>query len=280
MKRGTPDHPKVGDLAMRLNIPEPYALGLLAKMWEWVSKYTPSGDIGKYSDAIIASKLGWPEEPARLIRSLIDSRWLDENKSYRLVVHDWAQHCEDSVHAQLARQGLLFADLTKPKLKKLTREEQAAAEKKYAAENGGQIPPTAACLSPSLTLPKPKPSPDAPAAAADEDEDPQVLSRELVDEIHPKHPQLCSRESARTACVLELAKYPEQSPRKLCAAWRVIHAEHCDRWRLERERNSNSYVPHLHKWFLEGIYLQSKTNCIPPQSEKRGFSAKEIRERF
>jgi hypothetical protein len=262
---------------MRLDIPEPYALGLLAKMWEWVSKYTPSGDIGKYSDAIIASKIGWPDEPSRLIRGMVDAKWLDENQSYRLLVHDWPQHCEDSVHAQLARQGLLFADGTKPKLKKLTKEEQAAAEKKYSAENGGQMPPTAACLSPSLTLPKPKPSPDAPAAAAsDEDEDPQVIAYELVDEIHPKHQQLCSRESARTACVLELAKYPEQSPRQLCAAWRVIHAEHSETWRLEREHNPRSYIPHLHIWFRDGLYLQSKTKRIQPKPEKRGLTKEEL----
>ena len=64
-------------------------------LWHFTDDFTPRGDIGKYSDDVIARACGWEESPEKLIRSLIDSKWLDANSQHRLLVHDWHEHCVD-----------------------------------------------------------------------------------------------------------------------------------------------------------------------------------------
>ena len=45
-KRGTlRRHPKTMNLARRLGIMPPYALGVLEALWAWVAKYAPTGDV-------------------------------------------------------------------------------------------------------------------------------------------------------------------------------------------------------------------------------------------
>jgi len=36
---------------------------------------------------------------------LIDTSWLDEDETHRLIIHDWADHCERFVKAKLERTG-------------------------------------------------------------------------------------------------------------------------------------------------------------------------------
>ena len=108
MKRGTPDHPKTGDLADRLGI-EPFAaVGLLELLWHYAGKYSPRGDVGKFPNKALASGMKWERDPDELITALIESRWLDENKRHRLIVHDWPDHCEESVKKALLRSNSDF----------------------------------------------------------------------------------------------------------------------------------------------------------------------------
>ena len=60
MKRGTPDHPKVYDLAERLKVKRPTALGYLELLWHFTAVYAPEGDIGRYSDKRIEGAMDWP----------------------------------------------------------------------------------------------------------------------------------------------------------------------------------------------------------------------------
>jgi len=59
MKRGTPEHPKVYDLCDRLGCDRPTAVGYLELLWHITAKYTPQGDIGRYSDRRIEAALDW-----------------------------------------------------------------------------------------------------------------------------------------------------------------------------------------------------------------------------
>lgn len=106
MKRGTPDHPKLRDLAKTLRINEAWAVGLLEMLFHATARYAPCGNIGKASDEWIAMSLAWPRRKApQLIAALIDTGWLDRDPDHRLLVHDWDQHADQSVRKTLKNRG-------------------------------------------------------------------------------------------------------------------------------------------------------------------------------
>ncbi|MFA5391920.1 MAG: hypothetical protein WC331_10925 [Candidatus Omnitrophota bacterium] len=117
MKRGTPDHPKVLMLASRLKLPKYAAVGLLECLWHFTARYAGQGDIGRYENDIIADALGWKKEPDVLIEALIAEKWLDAHEKYRLIVHDWSDHSDDTCNKYLASQKLSYCD-GKPARKK------------------------------------------------------------------------------------------------------------------------------------------------------------------
>jgi hypothetical protein len=126
MKRNGVEHPKTLMLADILDIPIPYAVGILESLWHWTAKFAKRGDVGKYTNKFIASGIKWPDDPDSLIDALVNasaggcSGLLDRSDGCRLLVHDWSEHCEDSIHMALARSVELFADGTMPKLTKLS----------------------------------------------------------------------------------------------------------------------------------------------------------------
>lgn len=101
------------DLALRLKIPAKYGIatanGIMERLWHYAAKYAPQGDIGKAPDAFIAEACGWPaKDAAALIRALCESKWLDVCEKRRLIVHDWAEHADESVKKTLKNRGLPF----------------------------------------------------------------------------------------------------------------------------------------------------------------------------
>jgi hypothetical protein len=112
VKRGTPDHRKMKDLARRLKIPLPYAVGIMEMLWHQVSKYAIQGDVGKWPDEAIAEAVHWKGDTDKLVNALVDSGWLDRDPDYRLVVHDWDQHADQSVCKTLKNKGLGFVTTT------------------------------------------------------------------------------------------------------------------------------------------------------------------------
>ena len=103
-------------LALALNIPLYAANGLMERLWHTTAKYAPQGNIGKWKDNEIAIHLAWPvEESQYLVAALIDTGWLDVHDEYRLLVHDWADHAEDSVRTILNHHALRFATGEKPR---------------------------------------------------------------------------------------------------------------------------------------------------------------------
>jgi hypothetical protein len=150
MKRGTPGHPKPGDLGRVIERPLPFVLGTLELLWHWTAQYVPAGDVGRYSDAAIEEACCWDGEPGRLVEALTSVGWLDVHPKHRLVVHDWPQHAEDAVHKVLARACKRFATGVQPKLGGLSDAEKARAVAAFAlpvADEGTpalHVPPPAA----------------------------------------------------------------------------------------------------------------------------------------
>lgn len=132
MKKGTPRHPKVKRLARRLLVDLPHAVGLLEMLWHYTAEFYPAGDVGRATDDDIHEAVNWNNKKRQsFVKALVAEGFLDENADCRLIVHDWANHAEDSVHLKLSRQFKYFADGTTPKYTRLTGPERARVERFY-----------------------------------------------------------------------------------------------------------------------------------------------------
>lgn len=132
MKRGGPTHPKVLDLSRRLGVSRSHAVGLLECLWHFTAVYARTGAIGAHPNEAIAEALAWPMEDAkRLIDALVQSRFLDVNKRFGLIVHDWSEHVDDYVHAQVARAFEFFCDGKIPNFRQLHSTERDSVKAFY-----------------------------------------------------------------------------------------------------------------------------------------------------
>jgi hypothetical protein len=132
--RAVPDHPKFANLKGILGQPKFSVLGLLEAIWHFSARFTPQGNIGKYTDGTIEAWVEWNGTPGALIAALVRAGWLDENRRHRLVIHDWAQHADTTVHTHLARKLLRFVDGTVPKTGRLNQHERAKSREWMASE--------------------------------------------------------------------------------------------------------------------------------------------------
>ena len=108
MKRETLRHPKLYDLAARLNVDRPTALGYLTLLWDFVADSAIQGDIGKWPDGAIARSCDFGCDPEAFISALVDARWIDRDEQHRLLVHDWSDHCERWIKLKAEKLGLRF----------------------------------------------------------------------------------------------------------------------------------------------------------------------------
>lgn len=72
-----------------------------------------------------------------MIEALVHAGWIDRSQYFRLVVHDWHEHADDSVHMKLARTKMYFVrtngEGVRPKTARLSSKERDTAEKWYDA---------------------------------------------------------------------------------------------------------------------------------------------------
>lgn len=106
--RAVPDHPKFADLKARLGRPKYVALGCLEAIWHFTGRFTPQGNLGKYTDQAIEAWVEWDGKPGALITALLSAGWLDADPVHRLLVHDWAQHADKATKQALGRIKLSF----------------------------------------------------------------------------------------------------------------------------------------------------------------------------
>jgi len=106
--RAVPDHPKFANLKAVLSQPKGATLGWLEAVWHFTGRFTPQGNIGKYSDEAIEAWVEWNGEPGSLIESLVRTGWLDRDETHRMLVHDWSQHADKATKNALIRAKLPF----------------------------------------------------------------------------------------------------------------------------------------------------------------------------
>lgn len=134
-------------LARALGVELFSAIGLMEALWHFTAKYTPQGNVGKFSDQEIADAVYWGRLPDELIAALVNCRWVDEDDEHRLIIHDWHDHADEAVRKLLKRQKLDFVATCR--------------------DGSRQNLPALSLPLPSQPLPEPSPSlPALPAASA------------------------------------------------------------------------------------------------------------------
>lgn len=106
MKNGTLNHLKAKRLMWRLKRPLYHIAGILESLWYLTTESADEGDIGRFTNADIAMAIGWEDDPDVLISALVETGWLDEHQSHRLVVHDWLDHAPDYVKERVRKRKM------------------------------------------------------------------------------------------------------------------------------------------------------------------------------
>ncbi len=141
MKRTGIDHPKTRRLAKLLGVPLFSAVGVLECLWHFTARHAIRGDIGRWSDAEIADRVDWSaEDVERLIAALVDAGWLDRADVHRLIVHDWHDHCDESVRKTIKKHGWQFVSRRNNSEAPSVRESFATVPEQFA--NGREQVPT------------------------------------------------------------------------------------------------------------------------------------------
>lgn len=90
--QGIQGHPKTLQLASRMGWDIYTTVGRLHCFWWWCLEYAPTGDLRKFSDAILAQSVGLhPSEGGVFLEAMVESEWIDRGKNL-LRVHDWVEY--------------------------------------------------------------------------------------------------------------------------------------------------------------------------------------------
>lgn len=163
MKRGTLDHPKTAMLADSLGLELYAAVGLLECLFHFTAQYARRGDIGRYSDKIIAHRCFWNREPGTLVAALLKCRWLEEHPEHRLIVHDWHAHADNTVRTAMKRSAECFWNGEQPRRAK---DEDGCTDVETVLQHGSNgVAPFQAkpCQSKAQPFEDPLPNGESPA---------------------------------------------------------------------------------------------------------------------
>lgn len=193
MKRGGPQHPKVVALSRRLGVPRFAAVGVLESLWHFAAGYAHAGDVGRFSDAVIAEAIGWDRAPAELIQALVAERMLDSCACHRLRVHGWPEHADQTVSRVLSKQNRGFLSCYDDPSSVLAPSQHETSQ------------PSPCLALPSLAIPEPA---RKPARSARAKTDPPLdlepgEKKALEGWCREKHPDLASRLGALTTSCLD-----------------------------------------------------------------------------
>lgn len=175
MKREGLRHPKTLDLMDRLGINRREAIGLLDLLLDWAIDYAPCGDVGKWSNAVIATAIDWTGNADELVEALVGSGWLDKNRAHRIVIHDWPQHAPNFLRAKLKKLGLSFLDCYSSSVGSYEGSDESLDESSEATTPPLSSPP---CPSP------PASSSSSPPERTDDDDD-EVVSEDEWNQAKP-----------------------------------------------------------------------------------------------
>ena len=194
MKKEGLTHPKMADLAARLGVELPYAIGTMELLWAFTGDHAAQGDVGKWGNTVISAAVLWKGEPDVLIAAMVSARLLDEDSIHRLLVHHWPAHCQSWVHAKLAKLKLSFYKPSGGRGKRVTE---------YSIEPSPEASVEAATLPSSPSKPSPsKPSSGVasatPCASSDAPQDDSAAIRIVFEHYRLYHPRAFPRPSSKT----------------------------------------------------------------------------------
>jgi hypothetical protein len=174
MKRGATEHPKILMLADHLKIPKYQAVGLIETLLGWAAKYAIRGDVGKWSDAVIARGLEYEKDPGELVVALRESHWLDPAPApFRLVIHDIKDHADNTWRQCLVDAGLTWWDGSAPRREKAGRPSKSQGDLNFEGiETPEKLQENSRETPQPEPKPKPEPKPVTPAKAVSASRDP------------------------------------------------------------------------------------------------------------
>jgi hypothetical protein len=108
---GLADHPKFRKLVKLLNLPVPYAWGLLECLWS-VGYASGNPVIGDAADVELAAQ--YPGQPGTLCDALVTCRLLDVNTDGHYEIHDLIENAPDYVKARIRMRKRRASNMRKP----------------------------------------------------------------------------------------------------------------------------------------------------------------------
>lgn len=85
-------HPKTHELMGEMGWDLDTAIGKLSRFWWWALDYAPTGDVGKYNDAVLAGSVGLAAKDGEAFKiAMLKARWL-ERREGTLLIHDWRDY--------------------------------------------------------------------------------------------------------------------------------------------------------------------------------------------
>jgi hypothetical protein len=319
MKRGTPEHPKVFDLAEKLDVPRPTAIGYLELLWHFTAVYAPQGDIERFSDRRIEKALDWTGESGRLITVLVEVGWIDRGPEHQLVVHDWEEHCDDAVRKRLSRSRKSFVRVSQKVTGVFmdtdrtiadTDQESPDADRKTSAMGGDHVSLARARMPEPEPVPEPVPLPvphasGVPRAAAVRRSATRSANGASDTTATAGHPRESTKtkpadKSAMQELVRELQEHhiePGNFAKAVVAAQEAFaewggsferfagFARHnfagwLEVWKARRERQPRCFVPQVAKWFESGEWLAKPSAESRQQNGRKQDSGREMLERM
>ena len=105
MKHSTLTSIKFLRLKRRLGLPSWQVAGILEMLWAFACTNAQDGAVGRFQDDDIAAWMEWSGESRGLIEALVDCEWVDPHPEYRLIIHDWEDHCPRWIKGAQARHA-------------------------------------------------------------------------------------------------------------------------------------------------------------------------------
>lgn len=109
MMREAPNKLKFKNLRRRLRLSYWECVGVLESLWLSTYANAPDGDIGRLTNDEIAASIEWDRDANELINALVETRWLDRSERYRLLIHEWPEHCSSTHKGNYIKWGKSFA---------------------------------------------------------------------------------------------------------------------------------------------------------------------------
>lgn len=212
MKRGTNLKLKFTALKKILGMDEWQIRGLLDSLWAFATENAPRGDVGRFSDDQIFDGMDFHGDRKKTMRALIECGWVDKCKKNRLLVHDWADHCESWIKSKVIRDlgGFLKSDSA-------VNKRVDASQKTRVRECIGA---TKTHHGPPEPEPEPEPElipPNPPASGGDEKSDREPRREYRDGKWRRKRPQTKPTETPKPcdSCAVDPAVEPTHRHGKL-----------------------------------------------------------------